>query len=141
MKPGEFKQLSTWDFEKFVPSTDFNSSARRTVENDCLKIRCRVWIEGEVTHETSNGGVANRLLEEERAKKRKYNLANDFGKLFRDSVMTDITVTTSGTTFMAHKAVPAGMVYLLKTFSILIIKLSNPSFRVLSKNGLDVLRR
>lgn len=105
----EFKKLSVWGYDKFILSTDLVSPARRLVEDDSLKIHCRVWIEGELKHKVSNGGTAKRSLpEEEKAKRRKDRLANDFGKLFKDSVLTDIAVNTAKSTFMAHKAVLAG---------------------------------
>lgn len=112
----EFKKLSVWGYDKFILSTDLISPTRRLVEEDCLKVHCRVWIEGEVKHKICNGGAAKRSLpEDEKAKKRKDRLASDFGKLFRDSLMTDIAVTTPRNTFMAHKAVLAGTLALAES--------------------------
>jgi len=104
----EFKKLSVWGYDKFILSTDLVSPSRRLVEDDSLKIHCRVWIEGDLKHKVCNGGAAKKSLpEEEKVKRRKERLANEFGKLFKDSVMTDIAVTTDNSAFMAHKAVLA----------------------------------
>jgi len=102
----EFKKLSVWGYDKFILSTDLMSASRRLVEDDSLKIHCRVWIEGELKHKLANGGAAKRSMsEDEKSKRRKERLANDFGKIFRETVMTDIAITTTKTTFMAHKAI------------------------------------
>ena len=106
----EFKKLSVWGYDKFILSTDLVSPSRRLVEDDALKIHCRVWIEGDLKHKICNGGAAKKSLpEEEKVKRRKEKLSTDFGKLFKDSLMTDIAVTTDNTTFMAHKAILAGI--------------------------------
>jgi len=105
----EFKKLSVWGYDKFILSSDLTSASRRLVEDDSLKIHCRVWIEGELKHKLANGGAAKRSLsEDEKVRKRKERLANDFGKMFKDSKMTDVAVTTAKSTFMAHKAILTG---------------------------------
>lgn len=114
----EFKKLSVWGYDKFILSTDLVSPSRRLVEEDCLKIHCRVWIEGDLKHKLLNGGAARKnLSEEEKVKRRKEKLATDFSKLLKDSVMTDVAITTSSNTFMAHKAVLSGE-YSSSCFSI-----------------------
>lgn len=105
----EFKKLSVWGYDKFILSNDLISPARRLVEDDSLKIHCRVWIEGDLKHKICNGGAAKRSLpEDEKDRKRKDRLATDFGKLFKDSMMTDIAVTANDKVFMAHKSILAG---------------------------------
>lgn len=104
-------------------SNDLRSTIRRLVSGDCLKVHGQLWIQGEVKHKINNGGPAKRTLSEnEKARKRNDRLASDFAKLFSDSVMTDVTVITPRTTFMAHKAILAGGLvcyHLLQFFSFL----------------------
>lgn len=117
----EFKKLSVWGYDKFILSTDLVSPARRLVEDDSLKIHCRVWIEGDLKHKVCNGGAAKRSLpEDEKAKRRKDRLATDFGKIFRESILTDIAISTEKQTFMAHKAVLAGLLRFYLNFLKLV---------------------
>jgi len=105
----EFKKCSVWGYDKFILATDLAAPARRLVEDDTLKIHCRVWIEGDVKHKVGNGGAAsNNLPEEDRTSRQKERLANEFGALRLSTQFADVALTTASKTFMAHKCVLAG---------------------------------
>jgi hypothetical protein len=104
----EFKKCSVWGYDKFILTTDLTAPARRLIDEDTLKIHCRVWIEGEVKHKTGNGGVySTNLLQEDRLVKQKDFLSKDLGSLLRSTDFADVALTTVTKTFMAHKAVIA----------------------------------
>lgn len=111
MSACDFMKSLEWGFNKVMLSTELVSPNLRLVQNNSLKIHCRVWIIGDVKHDIckSVGLKRKNLSEDENVKQHKEQLATDFGRIFKDSVMTDFSVITGNKTFMAHKAVLAGM--------------------------------
>lgn len=104
----EFKKFSVWGYDKFLLSNDITSPARRLVDNDTLKIHCRIWIEGDLKHYLGIGGAASETVTEEDVKKRRFKLlSQNFGGLLQDTLFADVALSTETKTFMAHKAVLA----------------------------------
>jgi len=105
----EFKKCSVWGYDKFILASDLIAPSRRLVEDDQLKIHCRVWIEGELKHKTGNGGAAsNNLPSEDRSLRQKDRICEELGSLRTTADFADVAVTTNKKTFMAHKAILAG---------------------------------
>jgi hypothetical protein len=110
----EFSKCSVWGYDKFILASDLNAPSRRLVDDDQVKIHCRVWIEGVLKHKTGNGGAAsNNLQSEDRILREKDRICSEFGVLRLSSDFADVALTTATKTFMAHKAVLAGEEYLI----------------------------
>lgn len=125
MNPCEFNKSSQWG-NKLISSTDLISPIQGFLSDDCIKVHCKIWIDGEVSHKLYNCGAVKTMPEVERMKKRKQELAKDFGRIFKDSVMSDITVSTTTHSFFAHKIVLSGEDFIFSTkgygnFSCLIL--------------------
>ncbi|OXA43363.1 Speckle-type POZ protein B [Folsomia candida] len=104
----EFKRCSVWGYDKFILTSDLLAPARRLIDEDTLKIHCRVWIEGEVKHKTGNGGAYSpNLIEEDRVVRQKDLLSKELSVLLQTTEFADVALTTKTRTFMAHKAVLA----------------------------------
>lgn len=117
----EFKRGSVWGYDKFILSNDLAAPNRRLIEDDTLRIHCRVWIEGEVKHKTGNGGADSATVKaEERAVKQKEQLAKDLSMLLRSTDFTDVAITTASKSFMAHKSILAGNDYLCCLLKMLL---------------------
>lgn len=94
---------------KLILASDLMTSSEQLVENNSIKVHCRIWIDGELKHKICPGGAGNGWLTvAEKKKKSKERLAQDFGRIFRESVMTDISIATSDECFLAHKVVLSG---------------------------------
>lgn len=105
----DFKRCSIWGYDKFITTTDLTLPTRRLIDQDKLKIHCRVWIEGEVKHKMGPGGASD--VKEDRPTVQKVQLASELGQLLRSSEFADVALTTAKKSFMAHKAVLAGRNY------------------------------
>lgn len=106
----EFKKYSVWGYDKFLQTQDLTSPSRRLIEDDTLKIHCRVWIEGDLRHRMGQGGAALDKDAEDVIKKRRFELlASNFQELLLDSRFADVALSTPTKTFMGHKAVLSGM--------------------------------
>lgn len=95
---------------KLILSTDLMSSSEQLADQNSIKVHCRIWIDGELKHKICPGGAGKSWLPEaEKKKKSKERLAQDFGRIFRESAMTDISITSSDDcSFLAHKVVLSG---------------------------------
>jgi hypothetical protein len=105
----EFKKFSVWGYDKFLLSNDVTSPTRRLIDNDTLKIHCRIWIEGDLKHNSGMGGAASETITEEDVKRRRFQLlSQNFGGMLHDNLFADIAISTGESkTFMVHKAVLA----------------------------------
>lgn len=85
-------------------------------ENNCIDIHCKVSIDGDLRHTVYNGGVAKKFVDPVRKeKKRKEELSKDLGRIYYESVMTDLTILTSENRLSAHKAVLSGEYFLYES--------------------------
>jgi len=94
-----------WGGRTTITSAALVDPSLGLVANDTLRILCKIWVHGEikekvVAFQTRPSGLQTNQMEAERT------LA-DFGKMFSESIATDITVSTENTAFKAHKAVLA----------------------------------
>jgi len=116
----EFKKFSVWGYDKFLQTSDITAPSRRLIEDDTLKIHCRVWIEGDLRHRVGQGGAALATDADEVIKRRRYELlANNFQELLGDTRFADVALSTPTKTFMAHKAILSGTWNLIKSFAFL----------------------
>lgn len=105
----EFKRYSVWGYDKFLASSDLVSPTRRLVDEDTLKIHCRIWIEGELKHKLGQGGaVPEKLTDEEIKKQRLESLQDNFREVLSDNSFADVALSVEGKMFMAHKVILAG---------------------------------
>jgi hypothetical protein len=82
----EFKRYSVWGYDKFLASSDLVSPTRRLVDEDTLKIHCRIWIEGELKHKQGQGGaVPEKLTDDEVKKLRLTSLQDNFREVLSDN--------------------------------------------------------
>lgn len=111
MSACDYMKSSEWGFHKIMLFSELVSPNLRLVQSNTLKIHCRVWIIGDIKHNICKSVDLKRknLSEDGNVTRHKEQLANDFGRIFKDSVMTDFSIITGNKTFMAHKAVLAGM--------------------------------
>ncbi|CAL8116429.1 unnamed protein product [Orchesella dallaii] len=103
------KANSECGVRNLITSANLADSYRRLIVNDTLKIFCQVWIHGEMMEkvDVSKG----RLSDEQRSQVCNERLANDLGRMFSQSIATDVTVSTGKTSFKAHKTILFGMVF------------------------------
>jgi len=105
----EFKKYSVWGYDKFLQTTELTNPTRHLIEDDTLKIHCRVWIEGEVRHKWGAGGaVLDKNSEEEVKRRRQHLLSDNFKYMLQDGLFADVALSTETKTFMAHKAILSG---------------------------------
>ncbi|ODN02519.1 Speckle-type POZ protein-like B [Orchesella cincta] len=104
-------QGESWDTEgsRYLIS-DILSPTRRLLEDDRLKIHCRISILGKPHHKNVIHGIAKAVpakvpSDDEKDKIRYRGLLSDLGKLFKEGNMTDIEISTAKTSFKAHKAI------------------------------------
>ncbi|ODM87572.1 Speckle-type POZ protein B [Orchesella cincta] len=98
----EFYNEGILGFDEFILS----SVADQLVIDDKLKIHCKVMIIDETKHSIEEVSKRTPSFEE------KYNsfraqYSTDFGKIYRESIMTDVGVSSGASTYNAHKAVLA----------------------------------
>ncbi|KAG4077526.1 hypothetical protein HA402_002953 [Bradysia odoriphaga] len=95
---------------KLIQSSDINSS-NEVVTDNAITMHCKIRIDGVLKHNVSNGGhAAKRLcmqLEDEAKMQRKRELATDLGRIFDESLMSDLKISTADTCFSGHKAILA----------------------------------
>ncbi|CAL8120782.1 unnamed protein product [Orchesella dallaii] len=105
--PLEFKKAGNmWGTNKFISSSDLLIPSHKIVVEDAFKIHCEITIIGALKQKVINGGTAKCSPPvEERDKKRMDRMAAELGKMFTDSIATDITVTTGKESFKAHKTI------------------------------------
>jgi speckle-type POZ protein len=104
----EFKRLSVWGYDKFITTTELFNPVRRLVEDDTVKIHCRVWIEGDLKHTMGLGGMAKETQSAEEVKLRRMDLLSQDMKSVLDSGdFADVALSTKTKTFLAHKSVLA----------------------------------
>jgi len=103
----EFKKYSVWGYDKFLQTSDLLAPSRRLVEEDTLKIHCRVWIEGDLKHKLGQGGASleSKELEDVNKRRRFELLSENMAALLGDTMFADVALSTETKTFMAHKAV------------------------------------
>jgi len=99
----EFKKYSVWGYDKFLQTHDLTSPSRRLVEDDMLKIHCRVWIEGDLRHRVGVGGHFVAVNMEDTNKRNNAELVSTFNDLLVDTKWADVAIITPSKTFMAHK--------------------------------------
>jgi len=121
----EFKKCSVWGYDKFILSNDLLSPGRRLVEEDQLKIHCRVWIEGELKHKMGTHDKLTSMSETERTLKRKQLLADNLKSILESTNYADAALVVGANTFMAHKAILAGKFANSPYFLVLTLKISN----------------
>ncbi|CAL8116413.1 unnamed protein product [Orchesella dallaii] len=97
------KEKSAWGLHRVITSADLVDPRRHLVVNDTVKIFCQVWVHGETKEKVAVH--KGRLSEEQRTIIRKKQLANDFGKLFNQSIATDCTVSVGKNSFKSHKTI------------------------------------
>ncbi|CAL8116549.1 unnamed protein product [Orchesella dallaii] len=109
----EFGKYSSWGSPKMILSADLLNPAKNLVVDDTLKIHCEIKIIGDMKQKLSNGDKANcSPSSEERSKRFKDGFVNDFGKLFKQEIGTDVTILVGKTGLKAHKAVLTGSIKL-----------------------------
>lgn len=109
MKVHGYRRSEEWGCHKLILSSDLISPEHGFIENDTVSFQIRAWIDGNLKHNTFTGGVGkNSVPGEERMRNRKEELSIDLGRMFKESVMTDITISSNGNRFHAHKAVLSG---------------------------------
>lgn len=96
--------------DKLIPSCDVISTSERVLTDNAINIHCKIWIDGEMTHSFTEGGfTAKKMCMNDRTNtQRKEELATDLGRIFNESVMSDLKISTTDSSFVAHKAVLAG---------------------------------
>ena len=105
----EFKKFSVWGYDKFLQTTELVAPSRHLIEDDTLKIHCRVWIEGDLRHKTGAGGAVLDKNSEDEVKRRRHDLlSSNFHDLLYDQTFADVALTTESNTFMAHKSILSG---------------------------------
>jgi len=105
-----FKKLCIWGFEKFMQTRELLAPSRRLIEEDTLKIHCRIWIEGELLHKVGTGGaIVDKSFEEEVKRRRHDLLSSNLQDLLYDTSFADVALSTQSRAFMAHKAILSGI--------------------------------
>ncbi|XP_037045183.1 speckle-type POZ protein-like [Bradysia coprophila] len=96
---------------KLIQSSDIYSLTEVVLIDNAITIHCKIRTDGELKHNVSNGGfAAKRLclrLEDEAKMQRKKELAADMGRIFDESLMSDLKISTADTCFPGHKAILA----------------------------------
>lgn len=97
---------------KLIQSLDVNSPTERVLTDNAITIHCKIWIDGVLKHDVSNGGFAakrfcTKVMDEAKIHCKK-ELAADLGRIFSESLMSDLKISTADTCFPAHKAILAG---------------------------------
>ncbi|CAL8116455.1 unnamed protein product [Orchesella dallaii] len=98
---------SKWGFQKFITSADLINPENKFVVDDTLKIQCNIWICGELKEKVGNikerpngnTSVENRIT------MARHHVVIDIGKMFKESIRTDVTIKTNNRIFRAHKAI------------------------------------
>jgi len=102
--PLEFKKSGNmWGTNKLIASADLVNPIVRLVVEDSLKIHCEITIIGGLKQKVVTGGAAKASPSaQEREKLSRDRLAKDLGKMFEDSVGTNVSVVAGKSTFKAH---------------------------------------
>ncbi|ODM87775.1 Protein roadkill [Orchesella cincta] len=115
----EFKSSGTLS-DLLVLTSQFKELAGQLAENT-LKIQCKLAIFSEMKHKVSPGGMTHYTPSAElRNASFRDNFARDFGKLFRDSIGADVTISTGNTKFQAHT--PPFKTLVISDFDDVVVK-------------------
>ncbi|CAL8116439.1 unnamed protein product [Orchesella dallaii] len=104
----EFKFMGgNWGYNKFIASADLTNPENKFVVDDTLKIQCNIWICGGLIEKV---GIIKEPTNCNTSLEKKIMIARhgaimDFGKMFKESIRTDITIATNKRIFRAHKAI------------------------------------
>jgi hypothetical protein len=105
----EFKKFSVWGYDKFLQTSELIAPSRHLIDDDALKIHCRVWIEGDLRHRVGAGGALIDKSSDEEIKRRRHDLlSSNLHDLLYDTSFADVALSTQTKTFMAHKSILGG---------------------------------
>ncbi|ODM88717.1 Speckle-type POZ protein [Orchesella cincta] len=91
-----------WGYDDFA---DLLNPSNLSVD-DKVKILCKIWIYGDSNQTVMNWrGAKFNPSHEDRFRMSKDGIVNDLGKLFKESIGTDVTISGSNTNFKAHKLI------------------------------------
>lgn len=108
-----FRKTFEWGNKKVLTTTTLTSPEHRFLEDNSLKIQCRIWLLRDESQKIYSGGAALRsLAEEKKSVVRKDLLSLNMGMALKNSLFTDIEIQTDEKVFQAHKAVLAGLLYI-----------------------------
>ncbi|ODM86865.1 Protein roadkill [Orchesella cincta] len=94
-----------WGYDDFAPADLLNASPNLAVD-DKVKILCKIWIYGDSKKTVMKfRGAKFNPSHEDRFRMSKDGIVNDLGKLFKESIGTDVTISGSKTNFKAHKLI------------------------------------
>ncbi len=98
---------------KLIRSFEVNAAPEGILTENNIEIHCKLWIDGQLRHNVSDGGFSTKRMcmhldGELKTSVRKNELATDLGRIFNESAMSDLKISTADTCFLAHKAVLAG---------------------------------
>ncbi|CAL8116525.1 unnamed protein product [Orchesella dallaii] len=103
----EFKlqPLYGWGYTKFIVSDDLTNPERKLVVDDTLTIRCQIWICGGLKEKLGNSNEDTNSNLSLRKRMAREKVAMDIGKLLKESIGTDVTISTKIRLLKAHKAI------------------------------------
>ncbi|ODM86868.1 Speckle-type POZ protein, partial [Orchesella cincta] len=100
------KSGSRLGWNRFCKTTDLLNPEWKLVVDGAVKILCEIWVYGDLKQTLRKGrGAYLSSSHSERVKVSKDEIANDLGKLFRESIGTDVAIVCSQTNFKVHKSI------------------------------------